>query len=591
MTRAKDARMLSVLVALIVGGWTLPATGSDRFSRKTMTEYGLVMGDDPERPSLAYGRTFPNGLKELWLKGMSRPDPEFRRMLVDSITMAHHRGMEDTEKVQARLLSLLRDPDPNLEVTRAVVAAMVAMDASDYADRLGRMAIQSGPTIGEIVEPALARWKSPVMKDIWLKRLQNASEGETTMTLAINGLAALTDDKNSDRAAAAMQALVRSNSQPVSVRLAAARGVGQLGVLEADKFVEETANASDAIINSIMVIELLGTRDDEYALKMLKSMMGKDPAVQSRALARLFEIDPMLVDVEADRLAKSPDAGLRTWAARGMIETGSWDRIADVSVFLNDTNHTLRREVALGLMQLAESESLRPQVIKATTIILNDDQWQGCEQAAFVLSKLDHEPAGPRLVELLGHPRGEVNVAAAWGLKQLRDKSLLPDMLEHAQSVYVRAGSGTLARSLSQAHLFESFGQQAYKPAVELLQKYLPRNFDLGEEARPAAAWALGLILAEQPEHPVAPLLLERLNDIEGPVLETELMREMSAISLGRMKAELALGSLRKYVAVSDLGYACYWAIEQMTGRKPPEVEPPTVRFDDWFLKPLKKRR
>jgi hypothetical protein len=66
----------------------------------------------------------------------------------------------------------------------------------------------------------------------------------------------------------------------------------------------------------------------------------------------------------------------------------------------------------------------------------------------------------------------------------------------------------------------------------------------------------------------------------------------MCAISLGRMKAQIALGSLRKYSDTrTQRGYACYWAVEQLTGRKIPDIEPSTVRYDDWFLVPLKKPR
>ncbi|MFK8112351.1 MAG: HEAT repeat domain-containing protein [Rubripirellula sp.] len=588
------------VLALLTISLVHPLVGSERQARATMAGYRLWMHERPERTRVEFGRIFPNGLKELWLKGMGQKDPEFRRMLVDSLTIAHRRGMKDTHKIQARLLTLLRDPDPNLDVTRAVTGAMVAMDAKEYADRLARMTREHGPIISEIVEPALARWRSPALKDVWVQRVLNAGEGETMMILAINGLSALPDEPDIDRAASAMKAIVRSNSQPVAVRLAAAKAVGNIGTYQMMQFVDEVASmeTSPSELSSIMAIDLIGDHDDEDATDRLTGMLNQDsPVIQSRALEKLFRIDPKLVEVHADRFLASPDANVRTWSARGMIEEASWERVGQLGAMLNDVNPSLRREVAAALLRIAETQSLRERMISVVTSILNEDQWQGCEQATVILANLDYEPAGPRFVELLSHPRAEVRVAAACGLKQMQIGKLLPDMLEFSQSVYQRYSTGELddstpGWSLTNAHLFEAFGDQEYQPAANLLKKYLKKNFTLGEYARPAAAWALGLLTPNQPKNEVAPMLLERLKDIEGLVLETEMMREMCAISLGRMKAEIALGDLRKFAELKTAtGVACYWAIEHMTGRKPPDLDPPRTRYEDWFLMPLKKQR
>ena len=83
--------------------------------------------------------------------------------------------------------------------------------------------------------------------------------------------------------------------------------------------------------------------------------------------------------------------------------------------------------------------------------------------------------------------------------------------------------------------------------------------------------------------------LVKRLND-QGIPPETDQMRWMCAITLGRMKAESALPDLRKNATGGGLvGRPCYWAIEQITGEEPPPprdyVEQPA---DDWFLAPIR---
>jgi len=68
------------------------------------------------------------------------------------------------------------------------------------------------------------------------------------------------------------------------------------------------------------------------------------------------------------------------------------------------------------------------------------------------------------------------------------------------------------------------------------------------------------------------------------------LVRRMSAVSLGRMKAESSLEILRSMRDIestqSAVGSACAWSVHAMTG----EAMPPVVPFVDWetgwFLMP-----
>ena len=99
-----------------------------------------------------------------------------------------------------------------------------------------------------------------------------------------------------------------------------------------------------------------------------------------------------------------------------------------------------------------------------------------------MFGKIDHEPAAERMVELLGHPRGDVKVAAAWGLTQLRVADVLSDMLDHAESVYEGLKSGQLnARmpgvTFHLAHLCLAFGDQGYTAAEPLLLKLVPKSY------------------------------------------------------------------------------------------------------------------
>ena len=65
----------------------------------------------------------------------------------------------------------------------------------------------------------------------------------------------------------------------------------------------------------------------------------------------------------------------------------------------------------------------------------------------------------------------------------------------------------------------------------------------------------------------------------------------MSAIALGRMKAESVLPRLRQYGSdygtASLLGQSVHWAIHKITGEPMPEVGVLKSGVMGWFLEPL----
>ena len=82
-----------------------------------------------------------------------------------------------------------------------------------------------------------------------------------------------------------------------------------------------------------------------------------------------------------------------------------------------------------------------------------------------------------------------------------------------------------------------------------------------------------------------------RLSDVRGPDPEDDRVRRMAAISLGRMKATEPMRTLREFYATGEtnriVGYACAWAIRQITGEEIPDPPTPTVAQTGWFLESL----
>ncbi|MGI9472859.1 MAG: HEAT repeat domain-containing protein, partial [Rubripirellula sp.] len=352
-------------------------------------------------------------------------------------------------------------------------------------------------------------------------------------------------------------------------------------------------------LHALLAVAVIDKDDSDGAVELLQQLVSnKNSVVQGHALGHLYRIDYKLVEPFCEELVASPDSNVRRWCALTLIDGRRIDRIPLLSSLMNDVNPTLRRDVSAALVELGQDEALEPAVIEASEKIIARDDWRACEQACVVLAKLDHKPSGPRMVELLGHPRGDVQVASAWGLAQLRIPELLPDMLDHAESVYEGFRSGQLNYGMPGAeehvaHLFNAFGDQRYMPAEPLIMKYIPKDHSLGFESRPAAVWALGMFYEDNVKDELVPILLGRLRDGGGLDPESEVVCRMSGISLGRMKAEQAVDGLLPFTKqYGSLGQACRWSVQRINGEAiPAPIRPPNrTTIDDWFLMPLPKQ-
>ena len=123
-----------------------------------------------------------------------------------------------------------------------------------------------------------------------------------------------------------------------------------------------------------------------------------------------------------------------------------------------------------------------------------------------------------------------------------------------------------------------------------MLLKLVPKSYDYGEFARPAAVWSLGVLHNDDPEPELVASMVERLQDDEGMVPEIELVRVMCAVSLGRMNAVSAKSALAEYsVNTNMLASAARWGMEEITGEPVPlpPRKPTTNTKNQWFLTPL----
>jgi HEAT repeat protein len=564
-----------------------------------------------KRPEI---RVFPKGLGPLWLEALRRPEADQQCQAALTIALAHRYGIKGLESAVAPLLEVLERQDQHPSVRLAAARALIELDAREAADRLFPLAESGERDLRDLIEPALAHWDYQAVRAVWLERLASrrlpAGQASDGFLLAVQGLGVVREEK----AVGPLRDLVFSHEVSSPVRLEAARALGTIRRAGSEKEARQLlANLSPfpsptgggarggVLDDRLAAASLLRHHQGDEAIRLLQELAtDAEPAVAVVALARLVEIDPKLVVPALGRLLASYDAKVRSYAIEVLFRQPSAEHIRLLAGRLNDPHPNLRVKARKSLRELAAKAEFHEPVIEQGMKIAAGADWRGQEQAAILLTQLDHKPAAGRFVELLDCDRPEVMVTVAWGLRRLAVAETLPGALKHFQIVYRREvnhevvpGRRPVSRNVVDqqlCQLAQFFGLSRYRPADAVLRKMIPRPANpqapvpVGQETRAASIWALGLIYEGQPIRHLVQAFEGRVRDIGGFMIPPEdyRVRSMSAIALGRLKAKDALETLRSFYARKATGWislndACGWAIQQLTGEIMPPPDPVEV--------------
>jgi HEAT repeat protein len=556
------------------------------------------MYQNPDLPDAPVKALFPDGAKELWLKALARPEVEWKCKAAEAFARAKRHGVQGLEVAVGPLRAVLDRPDEPAAVRLAVAQALVTLDAREAAPSLFRLVQADDCELRDLIEPALARWDYRPVRPVWRERLRREDTPPRSLVLAIRGLAAVHEGEAADR----LRELVLSDHVSGPVRLEAARALAVLRTEALEPDAERLAadTGPRAAVPRLAAAALLEHHGSTRAVGLLQHLArDAEPAVAALAAARLLSLDSNLaVPVLPDLLA-SPDAKVRGLGVEVLRRQPSAEHVRLLSDRLDDAHPGVRVQARQALHELAGSRELHDRVIAEATRVLAAERWQGLEQAAILLTQLDHKPATGRLLELLNFNRSEVFIAAAWGLRRLAVPETLPDVLRYVEAATVKlqqkvAISEETNHQLSQ--LNQLLGEQKYGPAEPVLRKFVPRDSrPLGPEARAAAVWALGLIDAGKEDAALVAELVGRLEDDHSIPPEVLPVRRMAAITLGRLKAKEAFPTVQRYFGdgkpapgptSTTITKASRWAIEQITGKPVdmPKREPIVDR--QWFLVP-----
>jgi HEAT repeat protein len=545
-------------------------------------------------PDIAVPIPTPNvhpEMKGLWLTALQRPEVDLQRMTAESIARAKQIGVLELTEAVPRLEEILRADGSHPAARFAAARALIVLDSRASGEMLWEAAQTRGADLRHLIEPAIARWEIPSARLEWMKRLERADTRLRDLHLAIQGLGQVGETT----ALPLLLEFVHDSRREPATRLEAAAAAGlivETGLTtDADRLVQN--NRTSHSVNPLCAVRLLSRHSDREAQRLLLDLAGhQEPAVAAAALRRLNEIDASLVVPLAEAAMKHADPRIRREGARACLELPAVDRMLQLTQLLADPHPQLRREVCEGLVRLsAEPEFVEP-ILQGGLPVLNGDRWEGQEQAALLLGARKSKLAAARLVELLEAPRVEVQVSAAWALREIAMPETIPPMIDRARRITQRRRTFIEPGDDEQvALIFEACGVMNAAESAPLLHQYLSKDFYSGDRSRGAAIWAIGRLMAGKRDADLEAALAARILDFADREPETPLVKQMSAVALVRMRATELAPLLRDMVertaVFPRLAATMRWGVKQLTCEEMPPLEPRRFESGSWFLKPI----
>lgn len=556
----------------------------------------FLMMSDPAFDIPAGAAVLPQSAIRLWRETLSRPEPDLVKAAADSIAAAHSDGFSGLADCVPELHAALMTPDLHPDAAYAICRALIVLESRESAELLCSFSQREGTLVRQLIEPALASWDVLAMRDEWRNRLADEQALRRELLLACAGAARVKD-------AAAVPLLVQiaiTRTRPADVRLAAARAAGEIAAsgLEPDA-TRLTGNSSRGLSDDLCALFLLRHHTSAGAqTQFLQFAVHRNPTVAAPALRALLEIDASLVLPLAATALENDDPKVRQCGLDAYIALPTAERIPLIAAVLDDPHPDVRTSARRALDRFGESGMFDGPVREAGMHALSGESWRSQEQAALLLAARDHQPAAARLVELLESDRPEVMIAAAWALRLLAVPQTADGILDRASRMteHVLAAPAADRRPGSDAqlgHLFDALVVLGDSRAVPVMRRHVRRDLTR-ETSRSAAIWGMGRLLEDQPDEELAAALLGRIQDINSIPPELELVRRMSAVTIGRMNAVSRLkdleAALDQYMVANQVDYALAWAIRRMHGVVPPEL-PPTIEIRrGWPIEPAPSR-
>ena len=553
----------------------------------------------PQLPRLHAQRTYNPQLTKLWHLALQQNIPEVITKTCVAIRPAVKNKVPDLHILLPSLEHLAVSKTLPLTVKTSVVRALVEIADQHTQSLLVHLDSAQPSAFAQILDPLLAKWHTVSMRSVWMARLKNPADALQVKVSAATALGAAGDHQ----ADAVLKKVVQNAGEPLILRFAAARSLAKLragGVVALCKRMLKAQGHS--VPQRLLSCCVLSGGKTPAQRKMLLALAGdSNSAVAAIAWRALIKTDVNALRPLASHMSGNADPTIRLLVAKAWRRIGGNKSIDGLGATLNDQRRPVRWYARDALIFLGSHTPSRMAVIHTCRLIIHGSNPMAIRQACLVLGKLDDKASAGDFVSLLSNKSQAVRLGAMVALRRVAVRGTMPAVFKFAQrtaknSQYVSANlkkPGYAARlnddNLQLSQAFQFLGLMHYAPALSVMIPCIPKHAPYGVEARQAAIWAIGMIDNGQNHPKLAKQLAGRLDDMEMPMPEFEQVREMSALTLGRIHAKARLTDLNASYSAMDIGplsLACRWAIGKITGKVPPLPHATSV-FQAGFLVPL----
>lgn len=539
----------------------------------------------------------------LWLKAMKRPEADARMDAVEAVGTAHRQGVRGLDEAVPVIQELLEN-DPQIDVRHAAARTLGELGARTSVGELRRIAGNTdAPTeLHLVVDPILVRWQDTESIPGWIERVQASPKRPAATISAIRSLGSI----GARQASGALVLIVQNTDVSPVIRLEAARALAALAPPGRSELANELAAESGAW-GRLFALLLLGSDHeagstlelDAPGLHLAVSLLSdSDARVRGHALSLVRRAANAQARARPE-LLNDLDDQVRLEAVMALAEAPDSPVTEQLVTALNDASAPVRLAARKGLVERWKVDSAGVQ--RGLDGVLGSKNWRELEQGAALAGEVGFGAARPRLEELVRFDRPEARLAACTALRQLNRPESLPALWGRAEELTARApeSSKVPERLQSEAEeitqIFLYVAQQKYRPALDLLAKYVPKRSGFHPLARGAAIYALGKIFESAP--PSAELvskLLQRAEDNNPVDPEDAGVRRFSIITLGRFGSRDVIPALRDlYEAentIVSVGGAARWSVMHVEGGELPPCRPVELKSGPFFLEAIGPR-
>ena len=514
-------------------------------------------------------------------------DSEVQEVAALSLARVAEEDLADISRCGTALMEVLKS-SRNERIRFACAYALAAGNVQVAAPELIQLASEGSDDQRLLIEPALARWKVLSASDLWRPRLKDSDISEVSFRLAAEGLAALDDTA----ALEPLRELLANPSTDFGMRMAAAKAVALLDPDQA--FAAAVQEIDGGVQDRLLAIALLDNTKAESHARTAILCDDQTHAIASAAWQQVFRRSPEILVSHLATGRTHRDAQVRMTAARVMELFPNAERALWLHQQLSDV-HIEVRNVARQMLAIvaAENPELKDQIVGMAGDALQPDSkdWQRTEQSLILLGQLKASQFSPQCVPLLSHPRGEVNVSAAWLIHLFPDESIRNAILAAIRKNDELAVTPPLPQGdsgLVQCFLIQYGGLVRMREIQPILETKFNKLAPGGLPARTASMWALGILFEKTASPELAAKFAERVKDRVGSPEEWFTVRRASVMALGLLRAtdssDVVFDAYSQDSPESLIPGTARWVLPMLGQPAPPEFQPFETLIGGWRI-------